>query len=153
MSSLRFNDLDYHPDKDHPNPEHGGFNERYVGQLKNTDIIEIRRYGYYENRNYWEWAVYHEDKYPYQCIMRSFANAQFDTPEEAFSDFDNRYEEKPYSKREPETYRCLKCGWVGDSSDIENVTVYEDYGDVGCLKCPSCKSIQYDGMHMFEKVD
>ena len=48
--------------------------------------------------------------------------------------------------------RCKRCGWEGRWSEVGSRTVYEDYGDVSCLVCPSCKRTQYDGMEMFEEV-
>lgn len=41
--------------------------------------------------------------------------------------------------------KCKSCGSVYPWDEVEGVTVYEDYGDVGCLKCPKCGRIQYDG--------
>lgn len=57
------------------------------------------------------------------------------------------------SKKEPVVeVRCMMCGWEGRWSEVEPVTVHEDYGDVCCHRCPHCGRIEYDGMEMFEEV-
>lgn len=53
---------------------------------------------------------------------------------------------------EPDMYRCLACGAEFPSTDLKQITVMEDYGDVGCAVCPSCQTIEYDGMELFVEI-
>ena len=140
---IEFEDLEYSCDQIG--------NQRYIGYLDNGDELRIEkcwREGYL-----WEWRVaVPGELYGYATNYRGHI---FDTPEESFEDFLECYEPRTWLTREeqdrdnPVFYRCLDCGWEGKSSELDSVTVYEDYGDVSCSRCPRCGSIEYDGMELF----
>ena len=158
ITPFALEDMEYRGDPSSANPEHGGFNEYYKYILDNGDILELRHYGYYAGRG-WEWETYTAEDFPIQGYQMNYRGDHLPAAEDALADFFERYEGRRWLSRAeykaqhgPTYYRCLECGWEGDSDDIESVTVYEDYGDVSCLKCPGCGRIQYDGMEFLVEI-
>ena len=128
--------------------------ERYKGYLDNGDIVELSCYGNYENRaSKWSWRVYVAQDYPVQCYQANeYAGMSID---EAIADFERKYRGRSWRsrwERDPVEYECLSCGCIVNENSIEHVTVYEDYGDVSCWKCPECGKIEYDGTELFREV-
>ena len=149
--NINFGDMEYN--------EHNG-NEYYKGYLENGDILEIRKYGYYGSDRNWEWAVYVEEDFPIQCYQRSRNCYEMPTAESCLENFFEYYKGRNWlSKAEqreqygPVYYRCLECGWEGESEEVERETVYEDWGDVDCCKCPNCGRIEYEGRELFEEIN
>lgn len=160
ITPFTVDDMEYHGDPSSAHPDHGGFNEYYKYALDNGDILELTHYGWQGPYRKWEWKVYVAEDFPIQGYQTNYRDHTFPTAEEALDDFFLFYEGRRWLSRAeykaqhgPTYYRCLECGWEGGSDEIDSVTVYEDYGDVSCLKCPGCGRIEYDGMEMLVVID
>ena len=134
-------------------------NESYKGYLENGDILWMAKYGYYGDDRPWEWRVYVPEDYPIQPYRTSRRCYDMPTADDCLDNFYDHYEPRNWlshaeykAEHGPTYYRCLECGWEGDADELESVTVYEDYGDVSCWKCPGCHRIEYDGMELFEEL-
>lgn len=161
IGGLTLADMEYNGDIEGANPEHGGYNEHYRAILPNGDILRLSCYGYYAGRrDSWEWAVYVPEDYPVQCYQCNYRGHEQPTAEDALLDFFESFKGRKWKslaeqewESAPTRFRCLECGWEeSDGERLVPVTVYEDYGDVSCLKCPNCGAVQYDGMDIFEEI-
>lgn len=151
VENISLDDMEYRNDEG---------NESYEGYLENGDILWMAKYGYYGDDRPWDWKVYLPEKYPFQCYQASRRCYDLQTAEDCLDNFYEFYKPREWLSRSeykekygPTYYRCLECDWEGDSDEIESVTVYEDYGDVSCPKCPGCGRVQYDGMDLLEEIE
>lgn len=154
---LTLDDMTYSADTKRTNPETGGCNEYYRGNLDNGDVVQLSHHGYYANRYWWEWAVFVPDNFPFSAYQKSIRTHLPETAEDCLTDFHDCYKGRNWLTRAetaalygPEYARCIECGWEGLADDLIPVTVYEDYGDVSSSKCPSCGRVERDGEMLFE---
>ena len=60
------------------------------------------------------------------------------------------HQEEAHQEEPVVEVRCMRCGWEGRWSEVEPVTVHEDYGDVCCYRCPHYEEGEVPGCALLD---